>query len=479
MKMLLVGNAGVRCVVTGMVLLAAAISPYAGAEADRPVNVIFAMTDDQGYGDVGYMGHRHLQTPVLDRMAENGLRLDRFYAAAPVCSPTRASVITGRHPNRSGTLTWGSALREQEHTVATALREAGYRTGFFGKWHVGSVRAGQPTSPGGHGFDVWSAAPNFYENDPWFSRNGTATQVYGESSAVTVEEALPFIREAVESNEPFFAVVWFGAPHIPHDAVEELKALYPGLPEQLQNYYGEITGVDTAMGMIRDELRELGIEGDTVLWFTSDNGGRPQDGAEHRGLRGAKGELWEGGIRVPALVEWPGRIEPRISRLPAGTVDIYPTLLELAGVEPGHARPMDGISLVPFFEGRMQSRSQPLGFWQYGVAQGQLMHSDNMLRRLYEQQQAGQPEDINDGRVYGPDLDYPEADDRPGPSAWIDGAWKLHRRDNGDHLLFHLVDDEGEQNNLIDQHPERAQQMQAELREWEESVIGSMRGEDY
>jgi arylsulfatase A-like enzyme len=466
--------------VVGVFALAlATVASPAGAEAGRPPNIIFAMTDDQGYGDVAYMGHRHLQTPVLDEMAESGLRMDRFYAAAPVCSPTRASVLTGRHPNRSGTFSWGNVLREQEQTVATALREAGYRTGFFGKWHIGSVRAGQPTSPGGHGFDVWSAAPNFYENDPWFSRNGRAVQVHGESSAVTVEEALPFIRDAVESGKPFFAVVWFGAPHIPHDATDEFQALYPALPEQLRNYYGEITGVDRAMGMLRDELRGLGIEQDTLLWFTSDNGGRPQDGAEHRGLRGVKGQLWEGGIRVPALLEWPGRIAPRISAVPAGTVDLYPTLLELAGVEVAHARPLDGISLVPHLAGRMQTRPQPMGFWTYSPAQGHRMRSDEIVQELYAQQQAGEPEDINEGRLYGPDLDYAEADDLPGDGAWLDGVWKLHQRADGELLLFNLADDKGEQNNVIDQHPERAERMQTELREWQESVVRSMRGKDY
>ncbi len=454
----------------------AATTAYA-EEVNRP-NIIFAMTDDQGYGDVGYMGHKHLQTPVLDKMAEQGLRLDRFYAH-PRSSPTRASVLSGRHPNRSGVFTFGNALREQEHSVATALRDAGYRTGTFGKWHLGSVRAGQPTSPDGHGFDVWSAAPNFYENDPWFSRNGKAVQVQGEGSAVTVEEALPFIRESAKNDKPFFAMIWFGAPHTPHDATQELQDLYADLPDQLRNYYGEITGVDRAMGILRDELRELGIEQNTVVIFTSDNGGRPQDGAEHRGLRGAKAQVWEGGIRVPAVVEWPGRIESRISRVPAITVDLYPTFLELAGIEQPHNRPMDGLSLVPLFEGQMQCRPRALGFWEYMERSGRGMASDEILRNLYEQQQAGEPEDINEGLIYSPDLAYEEADDRPGHAAWIDNKWKLHRLPNGDHKLFHLIDDKGEQNNLADEHPRVFERMKQELAEWEQSVIQSMRGADY
>jgi len=471
---------GAGCGLVGkLALTLIAMTAPASAESNRPVNIIFAMTDDQGYGDVGYMGHPHLQTPVLDEMARNGLRMDRFYTASPVCSPTRASVLTGRHPNRSGTFSWGNVLRAQETTVATALKDAGYRTGFFGKWHLGSVRAEQPTSPDGHGFEVWSATPNFYENDPWFSRNGRAIQVFGESSAATVEEALPFIREAAGSDQPFFAVVWFGAPHIPHDAVDELQNLYPDLPEQLRNYYGEISGIDAAMGMLREELRQLGIEEQTLLWFTSDNGGRPQDGAEHRGLRGLKGQLWEGGIRVPALVEWPGRVSPRISQIPVGTVDIYPTLLEVAGVEVTHHRPLDGISLVPFFEGRMPSRPTPLGFWNYSPAEGHRMASDAILQELFAQQQAGAPEEINEGRIYGPELAYAEADNLPGDAAWLEGDWKLHRRADGHLLLFNLADDKGESSNLLNLYPEKADRMQTDLRAWQESVVRSMRGADY
>lgn len=469
--------AGWMAIVMGMLVTASWLANVAVAE-QRP-NMIFVMTDDQGYGDVGFMGHPHLRTPVLDQMAHQGLQMHRFYAAAPRCSPTRASVLTGRHPNRSGVFSFGHALRPQEHSIATALREAGYRTGLFGKWHLGSVRAGQPTSPDGHGFEVWSAAPNFYVNDPWFSRNGQPVQVQGEGSAVTVAEAMPFIREAVQQGRPFFAVIWFGAPHTPHEATEELQALYPDLPRRLRNYYGEITGVDQAVGTLRQELRRLGIAENTLLIFTSDNGGQPGDGAEHLGLRGAKSEVWEGGIRVPAVVEWPGRIGPGITHVPASTVDLYPTFLEIAGVCMPHERPMDGISLVPLFEGRMQKRPQPLGFWEYMARRGQRMRSDQILQQLFQQQQTGGEVRINEGQLLGPELAYEEADDRPGHSVWMDNEWKLHRRPNGRFLLFNLRHDQGEQHNVIEQHPDIADRMKRELNEWEESVIRSLRGADY
>ncbi|RMG23484.1 MAG: hypothetical protein D6730_14390 [Bacteroidetes bacterium] len=145
-------------------------------------NIVLVMADDQGWGDMGYYGHEVLQTPFFDAMASEALRFDHFYAAAPVCSPTRGSVLTGRHPNRFGCFSWGHTLRPQEITLAEALKQQGYVTGHFGKWHLGSVRPGSPVNPGASGFDQWLSAPNFFDNNPILSRNGIAEQTQGESS---------------------------------------------------------------------------------------------------------------------------------------------------------------------------------------------------------------------------------------------------------------------------------------------------------
>jgi arylsulfatase A-like enzyme len=198
------------------------------------------MTDDQGYGDVAYLGNKEVKTPNLDDMAQSGLRLDRFYTA-PVCSPTRASVLTGRYPTRAGVFSWGHALRPQEQSIAKVLKNSGYQTGFFGKYHLGSIRAEGATSPGAHGFDTWYAAPNFYENDPWMSKNGKPVQLKGEGSDVTVELALAYIESAVKEGAPFIVFIWLGSPHLPHEALDELKSLYPDQPENMKNYYGEMS----------------------------------------------------------------------------------------------------------------------------------------------------------------------------------------------------------------------------------------------
>ena len=306
--------------------LAGAIAP-----SSRRPNVILCMADDQGWGDVGYNGHPELHTPYLDKLSESGLRFDRFYAAAPVCTPTRGSVMTGRHPNRFGCFNWGHTLRPQEITLAEAMKTAGYTTGHFGKWHLGPVRRGSPVNPGASGFDHWLSAPNFYDNNPVLSRTGLAEEFSGENSMIPVNATIEFIRGAVKENTPFFAVVWFGSPHKPHQAAEQDRRHYEGLDEKHQNFYGEITGMDRAMGKLREELRSLDIAQETILWYCSDNGGLP--GIGHTGGRGHKAQIYEGGLRVPAVLEWPGTIAPgEATALPATTSDIYPTLLEILDI---------------------------------------------------------------------------------------------------------------------------------------------------
>ncbi|MEX0685667.1 MAG: sulfatase-like hydrolase/transferase [Balneolales bacterium] len=461
-----------------LLLLLAPIDLLSQDGVEQP-NIIFFMTDDQGYADVGYLGHPVVKTPYIDEMARSGLRLDRFYAS-PVCSPTRASVLTGRYPTRTGTLTWGHALRPQEQTVISHLKEAGYQTGLFGKWHLGSVRSEGSTSPEAHGFEVWAAAPNFYMNDPWMSINGTPAQLKGEGSAVTVGLALEFIEEATKSNEPFIAFIWTGAPHLPHEAMPYLSDLYSDQPDNLKNYYGEISGIDQAVGRVRDRLRELEIADETLLWFTSDNGGKLPE-ANNGEFRGEKGELWEGGIRVPSVIEWPGVIEPGISMVPTAMVDLFPTFLDLAGKKSQNQEiPLDGISLMPLFNGDNNQREKPLGFWSYSGVKGQKMASDDIMQELQKYQNGDLSlEELNEGLIVSPDLPYEGIEQYPNAAAWMDGNWKLHSSDGTATALFNLADDPGEVHNLLEQNPERAKAMLEELLNWQDSVIHSIRGGDY
>lgn len=452
------------------------------AEAERP-NIIIVLADDQGWGDMAYNGHTVLQTPNFDELAATGLRFDRYYAAAPVCSPTRGSLMTGRHPNRFGCFSWGNTLRPQEFTLAEALQQAGYVTGHFGKWHLGSVRQGSPVNPGNSGFHEWLSAPNFFENDPILSREGVATQMAGESSMVTVEAALGFIQKHKSGDKPFFAYVCFGSPHQPHIAAEEDKALYPGLSEKLQNFYGEITGMDRAIGKLRAELKEMGIEKNTLLWYLSDNGGLP--GVGTTGGRGNKSQIYEGGLRVPSIIEWPARIpEHRSTHIPCSTVDVMPTLLEIAGADQVLPHPVDGISLVRLIDGKMDARQKPLGFWQY-PSPGVPTPSVVLMSELLKEQQGGSASP--DSALFDYDAGiikekYP-LDVLPGHAAWLQWPFKLHRIHprNGvlKYELYNLQSDPKESTDLSVSDSSRVKSMAGELEDWMRSVTASLNGEDY
>ncbi len=461
---------------------AGCVSAPRTASAGKP-NIVLCMADDQGWGDMAYNGHPILKTPNFDAMASAALRFDRFYAAAPVCSPTRGSVMTGRHPNRFGCFKWGHTLRPQEITIAEALKKAGYVTGHFGKWHLGSVRKGSPVNPGASGFDEWLSAPNFFDNDPILSREGTAVQTKGESSMVTVDAALEFIEKHNGGPRPFLAVVWFGSPHGPHQAIEEDREIYADQDKKFQHFYGEITGMDRAFGKLRKRLQTLGIHKNTLLWYCSDNGGLPKVGTT--GGRANKGKVYEGGLRVPAILEWPARIpNPRVSEVPCNTSDIYPTLLEITGVRMKNQPPLDGISLVPLINRRMKTRTKPMGFWDHPTS-GISTPSLKWMTELLEIQKAGKESSetfrlrLDAGKIT---KQYP-LDSFPGHAAWLDWPWKLHRiqskTEDVKFELYNLADDPAEQNNLVAQNTDRVSSMKSQLETWLTSVVRSLNGKDY
>ncbi|MFP6886912.1 MAG: sulfatase-like hydrolase/transferase, partial [Opitutales bacterium] len=404
-----------------------------------------------------------------------GLRFDRFYAAAPVCSPTRASCLTGRHPNRVGVFKWGYPMRTGEITIAEALKEAGYTTAHFGKWHLGSVRADSAACPGANGFDEWASAPNFYENNPLFSHNGKVIEVKGESSLTTMEIALRWILKVAKEEKPFLAVIWFGNPHGPHVGVNEFLKPYAKQSKAMQNFYAEITGMDAAMGELRKALRELEIQKDTLLWYTSDNGGLKPNSMG--GLSGKKGNLLEGGIRVPAILEWTARIpKPRATSVPCNTSDFYPTLLELAGADlPKNQPPLDGISLVPLISGKTKVRKNAMGFWDF-KAPGRSRRARAMLEALRKEQLTGEQKPApREGHV---ERQYP-TNSFPGPAAWMDGDRKLLLPAGGTPKLFDLAKDPSEKNDLAEQNPKEVTAMKKALRAWQTSVVSSLNGHDY
>jgi len=412
-------------------------------------NIILCMTDDQGWGDVSYNGLKQIQTPALDAMAAGGIRFNRFYAAHPSCSPTRASVMTGRHPYRSEVYWPGMPLRLEEMTIAQAVKRAGYTTGHFGKWHLSGGASGKgrallasdPLHPGHFGFDDWFTVSNWFDTDWTFSRKGEPVTVPGDGSDAIVAEALTFIEKNTTNNTPFLAVIWFGSPHVPlKPTAEDLKAAGGSA------YYGEIIGVDRSMGTLRKGLRKLGIADNTMLWFNSDNGAwmdekaAPDTYGSNSRLRGCKGQLWEGGVRVPGIIEWPARIpKPMVTDVPVCTSDIYPTIVDLLKIKiPEQNLPLDGLSILALLDGQMKERPRPIGFWHPG---------DSGVQQ--------------------------------GPAAWMDNRYKLHKLPGDTCELYDLIADPSEKNDLAAREPAIVTRMKAELESWQASVRKSIRKEDY
>ena len=335
-------------VLTTLLALTLCAAGPAQEDAQAPVrpNVILVMADDLGWGDLGCYGHPDLKTPHLDALAADGLRFTRFHAAAPVCSPTRASCLTGRHPFRAGIRGANSGhLGVDEVTLQGLLGKAGYRTGHFGKWHLGTLtktlkesNRGGPRGvahfapPWQRGFDVCfsteAKVPTFdpmkspkggkpYGTHYWNQQGERVTDnLEGDDSRVIMDRVLPFVSDCAANDSPFFAVVWFHAPHLPVVASEADRKPYAAFDELTQHYYGCITALDREVGRLRATLDELGVGDNTILWFCSDNGPEGKQGkapGSAGNLRGRKRSLFEGGTRVPGLLSWP-------KQLPQGTV---------------------------------------------------------------------------------------------------------------------------------------------------------------
>jgi arylsulfatase A-like enzyme len=472
------------------------------------------MGDDHGWDETGYNGHPHLRTPILDEMAANGLVLNHFYSAHPTCSPTRGSVLTGRHPIRYGTFAPNWSIRPEEISIAHILRDAGYACGHFGKWHVGPVKAESPTNPKAMGFDEWLSHDNFFEMDPHLSRNGGAPQHFqGEGSQVIVDEAIRFMRNAKRRRQAFFTVVWFGSPHEPYSGLQKDLDLYSELPKQyredsvtltsmetglpvkrplddvLRERYAEITAMDRAIGTLRQYLEDSGQRSNTVLWYCGDNG-VPRSGRVTTPFRGQKGLMYDGGVRVPCIIEWPDRIsKQRATDTNAVTSDMLPTICELVGqFKP--ARPLDGISLKPLIDNKMASRAQPICFWSYNAGRDV---NGGLQPYIAPELQEGTTELVKrmNGRLTRNfrNFHHPaiREEDFAGPRAILDNRYKLvidgqpGAKPGSESVveLFDLRADLAEEDNLIEAKPQIAKKLERQLRDWQQSVLKSLTGADY
>jgi arylsulfatase A-like enzyme len=422
--------------------------------AEKP-NIVIVVADDMGWRDTAYQGNPDVKTPNLDDMAARGVRFDYFYAAQQMCSPGRFSIMTGRNPFRTGLHQLGT-MRPQEITLPEALKTAGYKTGHFGKWHLGNG----PSSPIGQGFDeaIWKL--NFFDLGATLQVGDTKETVplEGDTSVAAMNLALQFIDKQAAAKQPFFVQVCFGSPHDPHVAAPEFKALYPNLPEKRQNFLGEVSGLDAAVGNLRKELQRLGIAENTIVWFTSDNGGIMPQSQDPSG----KGKM-SVGARTVACLEWPAQIkQPLQTSLPCGQWDMYPTLLEIVGVKMPAQPPLDGISLLPLFEGKLKERPQGMGF---------MIRMPDEEKRNREQ---GRPNHGLSTTDFVKEV----------RGVWIDGKYRLvvvPGDDGGEPTvsLFDIYADPAHKTNLAAKHPEVVARMRKDLDAWRASVRASYDGKDF
>ena len=359
-------------ILTIAIALLGALHAVPAASQERPPNVVVILTDDLGYGDLGVYGHPTIRTPNLDRMAAEGMKFTQFYAAASVCTPSRAALLTGRLPVRSGMTSdrrrvlfpdSSSGLPPDEITLAEALKARGYATAAVGKWHLGHLPEFLPTR---HGFDSYFGIP--YSNDMDLSpgrehraanlepkveyfnvpllRNDEVVERPADQTTLTrryTEEAVRFIRE--QRARPFFLYLAHTFPHVP------LFASHDFLGQSPRGRYGDtVEEIDWSVGRVLETLKDLGLAERTLVFFTSDNGpwlAFDTHGGSAGLLRGGKGMTWEGGMRVPGIAWWPGTVPAgRVNREIASTMDLLPTALALAGASPPANRVLDGRSML-------------------------------------------------------------------------------------------------------------------------------------
>lgn len=441
-----------------IVLLSVCLIPLT-THAARP-NVVMLLADDLGYQDVGcYNGP--VKTPAIDSLAAGGVRFTDFYSGCAVCSPSRATLMTGRHHIRAGVYSWihdpsqKSHLLLRELTLAEVLKGAGYSTAHIGKWHLGlpTAQRDKPT-PDKHGFDYWFATWNnaspSHRNPDNFIRNGKPVgKLEGYSCQLVVDEAIDWLGEHRTKDKPFFLNVWFHEPHAPIAAPNDIVTEYGKPKDKGAVYSGTIDNTDRAIARLLKKLREVAPAKDTLIIYASDNGSYRDD--RTGGLRGRKGMNWEGGIRVPGIFHWPGTIKTNVEATePAGLVDVLPTLYGLLGLERPVGIHLDGSDLSPILTGKASAfrRHQPL-YWH-------LQKSRPIVA-------------IRDGDYsLVADPDYELSTNNMFQEAWIP---TIKRGGYRNYQLFNLKTDPQQTTNLADKEPETLARLKKSLLKINASIM--------
>ena len=429
------------------------------AQPSKTPNILLLLSDDLGYRDIGCYGGP-VKTPTLDRLASKGMRFSQFYSGCAVCSPSRATLMTGRHHIRTGVYSWihdpsqKSHLLRREVTLAEILNEAGYATAHIGKWHLGlpTQKHAKPT-PDQHGFDHWLATWNnaepSHKNPHNFIRNGTPVgKTEGYSCQILADEAIKWLDQRDDIHRPFFLNVWFHEPHAPIAAPDSIVKTYGSTKNQAAIYSGTIDNTDKAIQRLMDKLQNLGVTDDTLVIYASDNGSYRDD--RTGGLRGRKGMNWEGGIRVPGMFIWPGVIKNNaVCSTPAGLVDVLPTVCGLLGLRKPD-RHLDGTDLTPILTGQPEDwqREQPL-FWHLQKSRPIVAMRDGDYSLVAEP-------------------DYELSKDNMFQEAWIP---KIRSGRYRNFQMFNLNKDPQQKNNLAAKNPELLKVLKSKLLKINESIM--------
>jgi arylsulfatase A-like enzyme len=418
-------------------LVAVTVSCGPDQPAIRRPNLLLILTDDLGYGDLSIQGSEEVDTPRIDGLAAEGVRLTNAYVSAPICAPARAGLITGRYQQRFGYAHYTGKYQEQvdqdrgvptsEIFMSDPLREAGYRTGFIGKWHLG---INEKYRPHRRGFDEWfgflSGRHDYLDwsdlGDGPIWRDNKPVQGTAYLTDAFSDEAVAFIDR--HKAEPFFLYLAFNAVHTPIMVPDTYLEGIETQDSDRRVMLGMVRAIDRGVGRILDKLEVEGLSENTLVVFVNDNGGAKL--ASNEPLRGEKATMWEGGSRVPMIMRWPGHLNPNAIYEPSvSTLDLFPTFLSLAGAAIPMDRKIDGVNLMPFLSGTQEGPVHDTLYWSF---------------------------------------------ERRGNMAVRSGDWKLMKQDR-DRRLHNLADDLSEEDNLFDKHPEIVEELQAKWNDWKAEMV--------
>jgi arylsulfatase A-like enzyme len=439
----------------------------AKAKSEQP-NIIFILTDDQGYGDVSAHGNPYLKTPNMDFLRRNGTRFSNF-VVSPSCAPTRCALMTGKHEFRSGVTHTVTGRREvdlRSTTLAQVLKSAGYKTGIFGKWHLGSDGAYRPEK---RGFDVSLTTINDTQNshfDPTLLFNGTKKKVYGFREDILFDEAMMFMED--NKDAPFFCYIPTYSAHAPLKAPQEYIDRNNG-----NAYYAMISNIDDNIGRVLSKLKELQIDDNTLVIFMNDNGGTWGVDNYNAGMRGCKGTPWIGGTRASSFWYFPHHFKPKTVDVLAGHIDVFPTLAELSGYQlpEGLSSQIDGVSLLPLLTGEeteLEDRMiiSHVGRWPDGEGQVDAhkytycsVHWKNYL--LVRSQTCGNKDCVGNCRIF-----YQVINGRNDVAYSKNAGFHYAALFTDKWTLYDIKNDGENSHDIVSQHPDIVKKMSDEFEQW-------------